>query len=60
MPVRVVDFIAGVNTKNLKSKMNFPAMGIELFEFEPNLKEIVSDYKVIWSDGRVFIWRAEE
>jgi 4-amino-4-deoxy-L-arabinose transferase-like glycosyltransferase len=59
MPVRVVDYIAGVNAKNLKSKLKFPAMGIELYEFEPNLREIVSDYKVIWSDGRVFIWRVE-
>jgi 4-amino-4-deoxy-L-arabinose transferase-like glycosyltransferase len=58
MPVRVVDYVAGVNAENLKSKMKFPAMGVELYEFESNLKEIVSNYEVIWSDGRVFIWRA--
>lgn len=58
-PVTVIDYNLGLNKKKFKEKLKYPAIGIESYIYEDDLKQLVNDYTIIWSDDTLFIWTVD-
>jgi len=57
--VTIIDYNLGVNKKKFKKKLKYPAMGIESFVHKDDLKQLVNNYTIIWSDDTLFIWTVD-
>ena len=58
IPVQVINHDKIGDPGKFRSRVTCPAMGVESVGLEGELREIVGEFTVIWSDGRTFIWRS--